>query len=208
MWTFREWFVIKVTLSQNLYKGNPVVVVFSFCGLFASFHMALLKITLIYLRTTLEYKFFRWILLLRIRYIAIYIYIYFKNTKNLFIHIALIPEGDNPRVNPNILKCLLHSPVAKGYRLVVIASRAMVCKTPTYYLILNSLAFARGCVILRSHILFPLWLFCLYLIIFNLNYPFWSVIITLWLLCAYFTAISGGCWPIKFVIWFLCCIAF
>ena len=29
-----------------------------------------------------------------------YIYIYFKNTKNLFIHIALIPEGDNPRVIP------------------------------------------------------------------------------------------------------------
>ena len=85
----------------------------------------------------------------------------FKNTKNLFIHIALIPEGDNPRVNPNILKCLLHSPVAKGYRLVVIASRAMVCKTPTYYLILNSLAFARGCVILRSHILFPLLLILL-----------------------------------------------
>ena len=86
---------------------------------------------------------------------------YFKNTKNLFIHIALIPEGDNPRVNPNILKCLLHSPIAKGYRLVVIASRAMVCKTPTYYLILNSLAFARGCVILRSHILFPLLLILL-----------------------------------------------
>ena len=86
---------------------------------------------------------------------------YFKNTKNLFIHIALIPEGDNPRVNPNILKCLLHSPVAKGYRLVVIASRAMVCKTPTHYLILNSLAFARGCVILRSHILFPLLLILL-----------------------------------------------
>ena len=86
----------------------------------------------------------------------IFLVIYFKNTKNLFIHIALIPEGDNPRVHPNILKCLLHSPVAKGYRLVVIASRAMVCKTPTYYLILYPLAFARGCVILRSHILFPL----------------------------------------------------
>ena len=95
-------------------------------------------------------------------YCIIYRYLeYFKNTKNLFIHIALIPEGDNPRVNPNILKCLLHSPVAKGNRLVVIASRAMVCKTPTYYLILNSLAFARGCVILRSHILFPLLLILL-----------------------------------------------
>ena len=98
-------------------------------------------------------------LLRRLRRISIlrgWLIVYFKNTKNLFIHIALIPEGNNPRVNPNILKCLLHSPVAKGYRLVVIASRAMVCKTPTYYLILNSLAFARGCVILRSHILFPL----------------------------------------------------
>ena len=96
-----------------------------------------------------------------LRILEIYVYMYFKNTKNLFIHIALIPEGDNPRVNPNILKCLLHSPVAKGYRLVVIASRAMVCKTPTHYLILNSLAFARGCVILRSHILFPLLLILL-----------------------------------------------
>ena len=101
------------------------------------------------------------ILLLLIILISLYILTYFKNTKNLFIHIALIPEGDNPRVNPNILKCLLHSPVAKGYRLVVIASRAMVCKTPTHYLILNSLAFARGCVILRSHILFPLLLILL-----------------------------------------------
>ena len=60
----------------------------------------------------------------------------FQNT-NLFIHIARIPIGDSPRVHPNILKCLLHSPVAKGYRLVVIATRAMVCKTPTYYLIIS-----------------------------------------------------------------------
>ena len=89
---------------------------------------------------------------------------YFKNTKNLFIHIARIPIGDSPRVHPNILKCLLHSPVAKGYRLVVIASRAMVCKTPTYYLILYPLAYARGCVILRSHILI---LLVLILLIFH-----------------------------------------
>ena len=86
---------------------------------------------------------------------------YFKNTVNLFIHIARIPIGDSPRVHPNILKCLLHSPVAKGYRLVVIASRAMVCKTPTYYLILYPLAYARGCVILRSHILILLLLILL-----------------------------------------------
>ena len=32
------------------------------------------------------------------------IYIYFKNTKNLFIHIARVPIGDSPRVHPNILK--------------------------------------------------------------------------------------------------------
>ena len=86
---------------------------------------------------------------------------YFKNTVNLFIHIARIPIGDSPRVHPNILKCPLHSPVAKGYRLVVIASRTMVCKTPTYYLILESLAYARGCVILRSHILILLLLILL-----------------------------------------------
>ena len=86
---------------------------------------------------------------------------YFKNTVNLFIHIARIPMGDSPRVHPNIFKCPLHSPVAKGYRLVVIASRAMVCKTPTYYLILESLAYARGCVILRSHILILLLLILL-----------------------------------------------
>ena len=33
-----------------------------------------------------------------------YIYIYFKNTGNLFIHIARIPIGDSPRVHPNIFK--------------------------------------------------------------------------------------------------------
>ena len=89
------------------------------------------------------------------------IYLSFKNTVNLFIHIARISIGDSPRVHPNILKCLLHSPVAKGYRLVVIASRAMVCKTPTYYLILYPLAYTRGCVILRSHILILLLLILL-----------------------------------------------
>ena len=72
--------------------------------------------------------------------------------RNLFIHIARIPIGDSPRVHPNILKCSLHSPVAKGIRLVVFATGAMVFDTPTHYLILNPLAFARGCVILCSHI--------------------------------------------------------
>ena len=92
---------------------------------------------------------------------CLHVDLFFKNTVNLFIHIARIPIGDSPRVHPNILKCLLHSPVAKGYRLVVIASRAMVCKTPTYYLILYPLAYARGCVILRSHILILLLLILL-----------------------------------------------
>ena len=76
---------------------------------------------------------------------------YFKNTKNLFIHIALIPIGDIPRVHPNILKCLHYSPVAKG--LVVIATRAMMRTERNHHVILYPLAYARGCVNLRSHIL-------------------------------------------------------
>ena len=81
--------------------------------------------------------------------------------RNLFIHIARIPIGDSPRVHPNILKCSLHSPVAKGIRLVVFATRVMVCDTPTHYLILNSLASARGRVILHSHFLILLLLIIL-----------------------------------------------
>ena len=104
---------------------------------------------------------FFYILLYESYLVKLLLSINFKNTINLFIHIARISIGDSPRVHPNILKCLLHSPVAKGYRLVVIASRAMVCKTPTYYLILYPLAYARGCVILRSHILILLLLILL-----------------------------------------------
>ena len=70
-------------------------------------------------------------------------------------------QGDSPRVHPNILKCSLHSLVTKGIRLVGFATRAMVCESPTHYLILNSLAFARGCVILRSHFLILLLLIIL-----------------------------------------------
>ena len=62
-------------------------------------------------------------------------------------------QGDSPRVHPNILKCSLHLLVTKGIRLMGFATRAMVCESPTHYLILNSLAFARGRVILRSHFL-------------------------------------------------------
>ena len=70
-------------------------------------------------------------------------------------------QGDSPRVHPNILKCSLHWLVTKGIRLVGFATRAMVCESPTHYLILNSLAFARGCVILRSHFLILLLLIIL-----------------------------------------------
>ena len=70
-------------------------------------------------------------------------------------------QGDSPRVYPNILKYSLHSLVTKGIRLVGFATRAMVCESPTHYLILNSLAFARGRVILRSHFLILLLLIIL-----------------------------------------------
>ena len=84
---------------------------------------------------------------------------FFKNTKNLFIHIALIPIGDIPRVHPNILKCLHYLPVAKG--LVVIATRATVRTERNHHVIVYPLASARGCVILHSHILFFLLLILL-----------------------------------------------
>ena len=62
---------------------------------------------------------------------------------------------------PNILKMSLHSPVAKGYRLVVIATRAMVCDTRAHCLILDYLASARGRVLERSHFLILLLLILL-----------------------------------------------
>ena len=70
-------------------------------------------------------------------------------------------QGDSPRVHPNILKCSLHSLVTKGIRLVGFATRAMVSESPTHCLILNSLTFARGRVILRSHFLILLLLIIL-----------------------------------------------
>ena len=42
-------------------------------------------------------------------------YIYFKNTKNLFIHIARIPIGDSPRVHPNIFKMSPPFASSEGY---------------------------------------------------------------------------------------------
>ena len=95
-------------------------------------------------------------------YLCIYIfgwhrdtlYIFFQEYEEPVYSYSTYPDRRYSSSTSQHLKCLHHSPVAKGYRLVVIASRAMVCKTPTYYLILYPLASARGCVILRSHILF------------------------------------------------------
>ena len=39
----------------------------------------------------------------------------FKNTKNLFIHIARIPIGDSPRVHPNIFKMSPPFASSEGY---------------------------------------------------------------------------------------------
>ena len=46
-------------------------------------------------------------------------------------------QGDSPRVCTNILKCSLHSLVTKGIWLVGFATRAMVCESPTHYLIVS-----------------------------------------------------------------------
>ena len=89
----------------------------------------------------------------------IYIFQEYEETCLFTKHESL--QGDSPRVHPNILKCSLHSLVTKGIRLVGFATRAMVSKSPTHCLILNSLAFARGRVILRSHFLILLLLIIL-----------------------------------------------
>ena len=95
-------------------------------------------------------------------------------------------QGDAPRVHPNILKCSLHSLVTKGIRLVGFATRAMVCESPTHYLILNSLAFARGRVILCSH-----FLIFLLLIILISHYILTSTVILL--LCDHHVRIFQQC---------------
>ena len=41
--------------------------------------------------------------------------LYFKNTKNLFIHIARIPIGDSPRVHPSIFKMSPPFASSEGY---------------------------------------------------------------------------------------------
>ena len=42
-------------------------------------------------------------------------FVYFKNTKNLSIHIARIPIGDSPRVHPNIFKMSPPFASSEGY---------------------------------------------------------------------------------------------
>ena len=71
-------------------------------------------------------------------------YIWNFYSKNFKIQTCLFTkheslQGDSPRVHPNILKCSLHSLVTKGIRLVGFATRAMVCESPTHYLIVSKL---------------------------------------------------------------------
>ena len=95
----------------------------------------------------------------RLPVITLYLFQEYEETCLFTKHESL--QGDSPRVCTNILKCSLHSLVTKGIRLVGFATRAMVCESLTHYLILNSLAFARGCVILLSHFLILLLLIIL-----------------------------------------------
>ena len=73
---------------------------------------------------------------------------------------------------PNILKMSPPFGSSEGYRLVVIATRAMVCYKRTHCLILDYLASARGRVLERSHFLILLLLILLiYLYILSLFSP-------------------------------------
>ena len=47
--------------------------------------------------------------------VCVCVCVYFKNTKNLFIHIARIPIGDSPRVHPNIFKMSPPFASSEGY---------------------------------------------------------------------------------------------
>ena len=98
---------------------------------------------------------------------------YFKNTKK-------------PVYSQSSLFTKHESLVTKGIRLVGFATRAMVCESPTHYLILNSLACARGRVILRSH-----FLILLLLIILISHYILTSTVILL--LCDHRVRIFQQC---------------
>ena len=83
-------------------------------------------------------------------YIYIYIYIYiFQEYEEPVYSYSTYPGGDNPRVNPNILKSPFHSLVGEG----VSASGGRLQSDSVQYTHLlphsYSLAFARGCVILQ-----------------------------------------------------------
>ena len=123
---------------------------------------------------------------------------YFKNAKNLFIHIAPYPDRRFSSRYHNILKkCPLHSPVAKGYRLVVIATRAMVCDERNHSLIVNYLRCReRTCarLLALSHSPFAYFAYIFY---FSLSIFTPKVILVL---CDHrvriFTAVRCGCIPI------------
>ena len=99
-------------------------------------------------------------------------------------------QGDSPRVYPNILKCSLHSLVARVSPLVGFATRAMMRESSTHCLILNSLAFARGCVILRSRFLISPFAFYSYISSYSPLILIYSVIL---LLCDHRVRILQQC---------------
>ena len=80
--------------------------------------------------------------------VCVYIYIFQEYEEPVYSY-STYPGGDNPRVNPNILKCPFHSLVGEG----VSASGGRLQSDSVQYTHLlphsYSLAFARGCVILQ-----------------------------------------------------------
>ena len=90
-----------------------------------------------------------------------YFLFYFKNTKNLFIHIACIPIGDSPRVHPNIFKMSPPFASSEGYSASGVRYQSDGECVTHLLLILDILASARGRVILRSHFLILLLLILL-----------------------------------------------
>ena len=118
----------------------------------------------------------------------------------LFI-IARFSASESLRVCINILKIPPPFASRTDIPLVGFAMRAWARESATHCLILILLA-QREDVFISAHVF--LYLFSplfLYLVILFFNYYFYSDIITLWLSCAYFTAVFGGCWRINTLLW-------
>ena len=81
--------------------------------------------------------------------------------RNLFIHKARIPARRFSSSMYQHFKMFPPFASNKGYSASGLRYQSDVCESPTHYLILNSLAFARGHVILRSHFLILLLLIIL-----------------------------------------------